>query len=241
MDAIDRDLSRGRRGGGAASISPACLAQLWPLEERQLEALLASAHWRAYAAGGLIFQAGLMDLSVLIVVRGIVEIELETNDARRLLIGFMRSGDVLAPNEMHGPLAQLLRTQALVDSVVFTVPSSVFCKFRESHPDIVRILEEQSNRRWSELALRYLDCSLNRKLGSTAHFLALLSQVMQSDRISLSQSELARLLGMSRAQCTRDIHRLQALKLLRVEPGRQGITILDLEGLAGVDDLTVDL
>jgi CRP-like cAMP-binding protein len=96
-----------------------------------------------------------------------------------------------------------------------------------------RFIMQQLNERLGQfIAARELDRMTNPELRLARHLAALFNPVLFSgvgELLSITQQELAYLVGLSRQRVNEALKVLQARQLIRIEYG--GLRILDLQGL----------
>lgn len=198
--------------------------------------LVGRGHWRLHKAGDQILTLG--DTDVHVVVAGMVRLYLRAVNDQEVTTNLLLAGDVLDSGRLRSPCHDVLRAQALDRVIIFTFPRTFFHAFAVTHPSVQRLLTQQAYDHWCELSLFYLDRALNRRAGLVAHMVDKMSRAGGTRTVPITRAALARFLGMSRAQCLRDLALLERRGFIQIEQGRGGITVLDPRSLAGFADLT---
>jgi CRP/FNR family transcriptional regulator, cAMP and macrophage regulator len=199
------------------------LAPLDPDDIDELGALLQEEH---FPAGATIFGVGDAPTRVAIVRSGAVEMSCVLN-GRRVVVQILRPGDVV------GDVALLLRMTspydgvALQDTVLLTVDSLQFYRLLEKRPRLARRWMVSISSRMISYQSRLLELLAG---GLEAQIASVL--VRRADRgvVTLSQSNLAELVGGRRTSVNRVLKRLEEQQLVRVRYGQ--VDIIDEAALA---------
>ena len=123
--------------------------------------------------------------------------------------------------------------QALRPSLVAGMPLDTFHWLIDHSLGFNRFIMQQLNERLGQfIAAREMDRMTNLELRLARHLAALFNPVLFSgvgEVLSITQQELAYLVGLSRQRVNEALRVLEARQLIRVEYG--GLRILDLQGL----------
>lgn len=202
-----------------------------PLRPDDIEELAALLEEERFPAGATIFQVGDAPSRIAIVRSGAVEMSCILN-GRRVVVQILRPGDVV------GDVALLLRMTspyvgvALQDTVLLTIESLQFYRLLERRPRIARRWMVSISSRMISYQARLLELLAG---GLEAQIASVL--VRRADRgvVTLSQSNLAELVGGRRTSVNRVLKRLEEQQLVRVRYGQ--VEIVDEAALAKIAGL----
>jgi CRP-like cAMP-binding protein len=206
----------------------------WP--RARIAELMATARLVRYPRGAQVLASDRKRRDLLVVVNGMLEISRLSEEGKKYLLGFMSPGHVV-------PLVRLLDDVPLgydyhahLDSTLIHLPAEAVVAALDADPilwkEVARI--GLSRQRDSVHVLqRQVLGSLRRRLTATLARLALQTDTpLQSGQplsISLSQSDLATMLGVSRQTMNKELRRLSDEGV--VEAVYKRITIVDAEKL----------
>ena len=195
------------------------------LSEAMREDLAARAHQRSHAAGDLIFAAGDPGQTMMAVLKGTVRIGIVTTTARDLVLTDCHQGDVFGEVALFdgGPRSADARATTNVELLVLE-RRDLFAVL-ERHPEAaLRLMEllcarlRRSDERMIELA--FLDISTRLALA----LLRILEAPSQAStkrpvRLSLSQTELANMIGSARENVNRCLKSWQKREIVDLRDG----------------------
>jgi CRP/FNR family transcriptional regulator, cyclic AMP receptor protein len=175
---------------------------------------------------------------VLVLLRGLVKVTLDTDDGHEILLSVLRPGDLIGEFEAidHDDGPRTASNIAL--DVVFTrvMTGDEFRFYLETHPGAALAVLRAIIRRLRVADQRRIDSGSRDTVGRLAHLLVELADEHGRSTstgvdidIPLTQQELASLIGSSRESIVRSLRVLRSHQL--VTTGRRRITIRDLGGL----------
>lgn len=205
--------------------------ELAPLGPDDIDELAVLLQEERFAAGATIFGVGDAPTRVAIVRSGAVEMSCILN-GRRVVVQILRPGDVV------GDVALLLRMTspydgvALQDTVLLTVDSLQFYRLLERRPRLSRRWMVSISSRMISYQSRLLELLAG---GLEAQIASVLVRRVDRGVVTLSQSNLAELVGGRRTSVNRVLKRLEEQQLVRVRYGQ--VEILDEAALAKIAGL----
>src|SRR4029453_6726200 len=208
------------------------------LSDRDRSDLLSLGHPRAFRRGASIVVQGDHSDVVLVLLRGLVKVTLDTDDGHEILLSVLRPGDLIGEFEAidHDDGPRTASNIAL--DVVFTrvMTGDEFRFYLETHPGAALAVLRAIIRRLRVADQRRIDSGSRDTVGRLAHLLVELADEHGRSTstgvdidIPLTQQELASLIGSSRESIVRSLRVLRSHQL--VTTGRRRITIRDLGGL----------
>jgi CRP/FNR family transcriptional regulator, cyclic AMP receptor protein len=200
--------------------------------------LLSLGRPRAFRRGASIVVQGDHSDAVLVLLRGLVKVTLDTDDGHEILLSVLRPGDLIGEFEAvdhdDGPRTATNVALEAVDTRVMT--GEDFRSYLESHPGAVLALLRGIIHRLRKADQRRIDSGSQDTVRRLAHLLAELADEHGRSTsagididIPLTQQELASLIASSRESIVRSLRSLRSRRL--VTTGRRRITIRDLDGL----------
>lgn len=200
--------------------------------------LLSLGRPRAFRRGASIVVQGDHSDVVLVLMRGLVKVALDTDDGHEIVLSVLRPGDLIGEFEAvdhdGGPRTASNVALEAVDTRVMT--GEDFRCYLESHPGAALALLRAIIHRLRNADQRRIDSGSRDTVRRLAHLLAELadehgratSAGIDID-IPLTQQELASLIASSRESIVRSLRSLRSRRL--VTTARRRITIRDLAGL----------
>ena len=200
--------------------------------------LLSLGRPRAFRRGASIVVQGDHSDVVLVLMRGLVKVSLDTDDGHEIVLSVLRPGDLIGEFEAvdhdGGPRTASNVALEAVDTRVMT--GEDFRCYLESHPGAALALLRAIIHRLRNADQRRIDSGSRDTVRRLAHLLAELadehgratSAGIDID-IPLTQQELASLIASSRESIVRSLRSLRSRRL--VTTARRRITIRDLAGL----------
>jgi CRP/FNR family transcriptional regulator, cyclic AMP receptor protein len=200
--------------------------------------LLSLGRPRAFRRGASIVIQGDHSDVVLVLMRGLVKVALDTDDGHEIVLSVLRPGDLIGEFEAvdydGGPRTASNVALGAVDTRVMT--GEDFRCYLESHPGAALALLRAIIHRLRNADQRRIDSGSRDTVQRLAHLLAELadehgratSAGIDID-IPLTQQELASLIASSRESIVRSLRSLRSRRL--VTTARRRITIRDLDGL----------
>ena len=200
--------------------------------------LLSLGRPRAFRRGASIVVQGDHSDAVLVLLRGLVKVTLDTDDGHEILLSVLRPGDLIGEFEAvehdDGPRTASNVALEAVDTRVMT--GEDFRCYLESHPDAALVLLRAIIHRLRNADQRRIDSGSRDTVRRLAHLLAELADEHGRSTsagididIPLTQQELASLIASSRESIVRSLRSLRSRRL--VTTARRRITIRDLDGL----------
>ena len=208
------------------------------LSDRDRSDLLSLGHPRAFRRGGSIVVQGDHSDVVLVLLRGLVKVTLDTDDGHEILLSVLRPGDLIGEFEAidHNDGPRTASNVALDVVLTRVMTGDEFRFYLETHPGAALALLRAIIRRLRVADQRRIDSGSRDTVGRLAHLLVELADEHGRSTptgvdidIPLTQQELASLIGSSRESIVRSLRVLRSHQL--VTTGRRRITIRDLGGL----------
>lgn len=211
----------------------------WPftrgLAEEDLRRLLCEVTIRRYQPAAVICRKGEAAAHWMGVLHGAIKIEAISATGRSTTLatvtagGCFGEGSVLKQDSQGWPFYAV----TLVDTDVMLMPAAVFHRLLGSSLAFSRFMIDQLNARLGQFIER---CEHERLHSADQHIAHCINEFTDptlypghTDRLPLSQEELARLAGVSRQVVNRVLHQLERQGILRVAYG--SIALLDPDGL----------
>ena len=208
------------------------------LSELDRSDLLSLGRPRAFRRGASIVVQGDHSDVVLVLMRGLVKVALDTEDGHEIVLSVLRPGDLIGEFEAvdhdGGPRTASNVALEAVDTRVMT--GEDFRCYLESHPGAALALLRAIIHRLRNADQRRIDSGSRDTVRRLAHLLAELAD--EHGRVTsagididipLTQQELASLIASSRESIVRSLRSLRSRRL--VTTARRRITIRDLAGL----------
>ena len=220
---------------GASILDKCMLFSTLSTEERN--ALTAHAYRRRYKAGARIFSVGDPGDTLMAVLSGTVRISLPTATGRELILSDLMEGEIFGEIALLDGGGRSADAAALTSVELLCVSRIDTMKFLAGNPDAcLRLLGlvcsrlRVSDERMSDIA----SIELGARLAKT-----MLRQIDRQNevrlRISLSQSELARMIGGTREGVNRQLKKWEQAGLVEVDRG--SIVVRRRVGLAAIAGL----
>ena len=210
----------------------ASLGVLSKLNAGQRSALLSSGHLIDSTAGQILYVAEDQPQFVGLIAEGFLRVFIAgTKSGRESTIRYVRSGDLLGVvAALSGPSATFV--QALRQSRIWLVESAAFRRDAQSDIQIAWLLAEECARRVAALVDEIAGSAFATVRQRISHHLLHMAQSRSSAPYlvaRITQTDLANAAGTVREVSVRELRALRADGLIR--PGREGIAILDPDGL----------
>ncbi|HET9561362.1 MAG TPA: Crp/Fnr family transcriptional regulator [Propionibacteriaceae bacterium] len=223
---------------GASPAKPMSGTFLDLLSDLDRSDLLSLGRPRAFRRGASIVVQGDHSDVVLVLMRGLVKVALDTDDGHEIVLSVLRPGDLIGEFEAvdhdGGPRTASNVALEAVDTRVMT--GEDFRCYLESHPGAALALLRAIIHRLRNADQRRIDSGSRDTVRRLAHLLAELAD--EHGRVTsagididipLTQQELASLIASSRESIVRSLRSLRSRRL--VTTARRRITIRDLAGL----------
>jgi CRP/FNR family transcriptional regulator len=202
------------------------------LNAGQRSILLASGHLSDVAAGQLLYLAEDRPPFVGLIVEGFLRVFIAgAGSGRESTIRYARPGDLLGVvAALSGPSATSVQT--LRDSRIWLVDPAAFRREAQTDVRIAWVVAEECARRVAGLVDEIAGSAFATVRQRIAHHLLHMAQSRSSAPYlvaRITQTDLANAAGTVREVSVRELRALRAERLIR--PGREGIAILDPDGL----------
>jgi len=205
-----------------------------------IDALVSKGQLRSFAKGAVVYRRGDPGDSLMVVIKGRIKLSNTTIHGKEIVLYYV------GPGETFGDIAALdgkeraVDTMALEDSEVFVVYARDLLPTLTKHPsamlEVVRALCEKIR-----IGAAIVEDNTLEMRGRTARGLLRLARRhgrmgtgSAHLRLTISQEELGKFLGMSRANVNRQLGQLKIADLIRIN-GTE-ITIIDEKGLADIGE-----
>jgi len=220
------------------SILPECVHRaatkgiLAKLNADQRSLFLSSGHLSNVAAGQLLYVAEDRPQSVGLIVEGFLRVFIAgASSGRENTIRYVRPGDILGVvAALSGPSATSVQT--LRDSRIWLVDPAGLRRAAQADIQIAWLLAEECAHRAAALVNEIAGSAFATVRQRMAHHLLHMAQSRSSPPYlvaRITQTDLANAAGTVREVSVRELRALRAEGLIR--PGRQGIAVLDPDGL----------
>lgn len=192
--------------------------------------------YRKYKKGMIIFMEGEPGDELYFVKQGRIKLAKALADGREQILHFVQKGEVFAEVLLFDGGTFPATAEVVEDAEVGIIRNKELDKLLNTHPEIaVKLLKIMSHRlRKAQLQIR--DLALKDTYGRMASTLLKLAAEYGVEKqntteidISLSQQELANMIGSSRETVARILSDFKKQKL--VEVNKQKVSIIDLTGL----------
>jgi len=201
------------------------------LNAEQRSALLSSGHLSDAAAGELLYLAEDRPEFVGLIVEGFLRIFIADNSGREHTIRYVRPGDLVGVvAALSGPSPAWV--QALRGSRIWLIDAAGLRRTAQSDIQIAWFIAEECASRVAALVNEVIGSAFGTVRQRIAHHLLHMAQSQSSApylMAHITQTDLANAAGTVREVCVREIRFLRTKGLIR--PGRDGIAILDPDGL----------
>jgi CRP/FNR family transcriptional regulator len=207
------------------------------LSAQQRGVLLSSGHLSEVTAGLLLYMAEDRPPFVGLIVEGFLRVFIAgAGSGREHTIRYVRPGDLLGVvAALSGPSATSVQT--LRDSRIWLVDPAAVRRAAKNDIDIAWLLAEECAQRVAALVDEMAGSAFATVRQRIAHHLLHMAQSRSSPPYLVArirQTDLALAAGTVREVSVRELRALRAERLIR--PGREGIAILDPDGLQRIAD-----
>jgi CRP-like cAMP-binding protein len=206
------------------------------LPEDRREQLARSIIRRRYARRETIAGGGLEANNLFLIVSGQARVYVVSGPRQRFTCYEAGPGDLIdlcdLPQYLHeNVFAEAMRR----DTVAYQCPRERFLDAIMSSPTATRLLLSGEQRRHATLLEVIAELALYDAQSRLSHALAHLAVIDNSMYIERTHEELAQMVGITRENVTRTLHRLHERGLIALRPHQRGIRILDIERLSRQD------
>ena len=203
---------------------------LGTLSAPALETLIRRGHVKKYSAGEVICRREERGDSLMLIIRGLIKIANDNPDGKEIVLNFLGAGDAYGEMAVFGGETRSADAIALQASEVFIVYARDLLPVLAAHPqalfEIVQVLCEKLRAASSAIEDNSLD--MRRRLARGLLRLALQHGKTSKEGIrvnlTMSQSELAAYLGLSRENVNRLLGQLREANVIRKEGAQIVVT-----------------
>jgi CRP-like cAMP-binding protein len=199
-----------------------------------LQQLRAHARMRTIEKGATIFAKGDPGSSLFAILEGQVKVISFSAQGKYAVLNILSPGDIFGEIALLDGGERTADVIAISDCKLIVIERRDFLPLVHSSPDISQKLIEvlcARLRNTSRQVEEVMFLDLSAKLSKT---LLRLRESAGGQRISLTQSELAQMIGASRESTNKQLRDWENLKWIRLERGE--IILIDIESLAAVAD-----
>lgn len=194
----------------------------------ELVALLKETRWRKYAADAYLFREGDPADHALILASGEVKISRATESGSEVVFAVLGAGDALGElGALEEGASRSADAKALSETECLVIQRPALVRFLTAHPaamwgvvDVLTSYIRNKDEAFVDLAVRDIPGRVARKL---------LDLAGSGNKLTLSQSTLAGLVGASRENVNRALSRFASLGFISLDRGQ--ITLLRPEDL----------
>jgi CRP-like cAMP-binding protein len=209
----------------------ASMGVLAKLNVEQRSVLLSSGHLREATAGQLLYLAEDRPQFVGLIIEGFLRVFIAGSSGRENTIRYVRPGDLLGVvAALSGPSATSVQT--LRNSRIWMLDSAALRRNAQSDIQIAWLIAEECAHRVAALVDEIAGSAFATVRQRIAHHLLHMAQSRSSPpylMARITQTDLANAAGTVREVSVRELRALRTEGLIR--PGRDGIAILDPDGL----------
>ncbi|NBN64927.1 cyclic nucleotide-binding domain-containing protein [Microvirga tunisiensis] len=211
------------------------------LDEASRRDLAQAAHTRRHASGEVIFTMGAPGHSLMAIAEGHVRISMLSPTAREVTLADLGPGEVFGEIALLDGRERSADARALTNCTLVVLERSALFELLQRSPKLsIRLIEllceriRRSDERMMEIAFLDLPPRLARMVLRVT-VAAPGSEARPLPRLSLSQTEIANMIGSSRENVNRCLRKWQKAGLIDLKDG--WLVILDRAGLARVASL----
>ncbi|MBO3761787.1 Crp/Fnr family transcriptional regulator [Ciceribacter sp. L1K22] len=195
------------------------------LDDEGRRDLAASTHVKKFSTGEIIFNAGAPGQSMMAIAEGIVRVELVTPTGRDVILNELRSGDVFGEIALLDGGERSATVRAVSNTTLVVLERRALMDVLQRKPQLsIRLIEllcervRRSDERMVEIAFMDLPTRLARLLLrlSVTHPA---SEQSPASRLSLSQSDMAKMIGNTRENVNRCLRKWQEKGLVDLKDG----------------------
>lgn len=209
------------------------------LEEHGRREIAARAHRRSYMAGEVIFHAGAPGQNMMAVLVGTVRITYPVASGKHLVLADLTAGEVFGEIALIDGRERTADATALTNCELLVLERRDVLPMLQTHPEVcIKLLEllcatiRRADERMSDIAFHDIPTRLAKTLLRRAGEAA---DSARGARISLSQGELANMIGGTRENVNRCLREWQRRGIIDLQSG--WIVIRGREALQRVADL----
>lgn len=209
------------------------------LPDGVFDAIIGKGQLKSFAKGAIIYRRGDPGDSLMAVIKGRIKLTNTTVDGKELVLYYVGQGDIFGEIAALDSKQRAVDTVALEESDVFVVYTRDLLPALMGHPEAMFAVVQALCEKIRIGAAIVEDNTLEMR-GRTARGLLRLARRHAGDpssqdaplRLALSQEELGKFLGMSRANVNRQLGQLKLANLIRIS-GTE-VIIVDEKGLAEI-------
>lgn len=194
------------------------------LPPEQLELLVRSLRYRHCRAGDTIFRQNDDGTSFYIIESGAVKVQRASSEGKEVILAMLRPGDFFGELALFDGAPRSADAVAKVATVLLVLDRADFLAFVESHPSTAMRLLATLSRRLRRTDQLVQDAAFLDVSARLARVLLTLSEDRGDDALaSLTQSELAAMVGTTRESVNRWLRSFQRRGLIEYDSGRLSI------------------
>jgi len=195
------------------------------LDEKSKSDLASFAHVKRYKAGEVIFNMGSPGLSMMAIAEGTVRVSMQTPAARDVTLSELSAGDVFGEIALLDGGERSANVKALTNCTMVVLERRSLLEVLQRDPSLsIRLIEllckrvRRSDERMMEIAFYDLPSRLAKALirVTTA---APGSPEKPLGKLSMSQSEIASLIGVTRENVNRCLRKWQRAEIIELKDG----------------------
>lgn len=203
------------------------------LPDQALEALIRRGHVKKYSKGDAIFHRGDAGDSLMVIVSGRIKIANVTADAKEVVLNFLEPGDINGEIAVLDGNARSADAIALEASEVLVILARDLMPLLTAHPQAMLEIMQILCQRLRTLSAIIEDGTLAMRGRVAKGLLRLAQQHGRKSKegirlqLTLSQTDLGKYLGLSRANVSRQLGRLRDANLVRID-GSQVVIVNEI-------------
>ena len=205
-----------------------------------IDALVGKGQLRSFSKGAIVYRRGDPGDSLMVVIKGRIKLTNTTINGKEIVLYYVGQGDIFGDIAALDGKERAVDTVALEDSEVFVVYTRDLLPTLTNHPaamlEVVRVLCEKIR-----IGAGIVEDNSLEMRGRTARGLLRLARRhgrldtgSAQLQLTISQEELGKFLGMSRANVNRQLGQLKIADLIRISGSE--ISIIDEKGLVDIGE-----
>jgi CRP/FNR family transcriptional regulator, cyclic AMP receptor protein len=208
------------------------------LPDAALAGLIRKGHVKKFSKGGIIFRRGDPGDTLMVMVSGRIKIANVNADAKEVVLNFLEPGDINGEIAVLDGNARSANAIALEDAEVLVIQRRDLMPVLTAHPQAMFEIMQILCQRLRALSAIVEDGMLAMQGRVAKGLLRLAQQHGRTSRdgirlqLTLSQTDLGKYLGLSRANVSRQLRHLRNANVIRID-GAQ-VVITDEKGLAQI-------
>jgi CRP/FNR family transcriptional regulator, cyclic AMP receptor protein len=207
------------------------------LPDATIDDLIRKGHVSRFAKGGSIYRRGEPGDSLMVILSGRVKIANINADAREVVLCFQGAGDLVGEMAVLDSKQRTANAIALEDTETFVIPGRDWLVALTANPQVMVEMSQMLCERLRAASAIIEDSTLTMQGRAANGLLRLAHQHGRRMRdgsiridLTLTQEDLGKYLGLSRANVSRQLHHLKDADIIKIEAAH--VVITNEHGLA---------